>query len=324
MMFENRQYDKPALVEYEGVLEKHRNKSPTADGTFFEWCRNNSEKYSSFHTMALALGLKGKTLEKLCERNGVTLVFDSKAKNTPKPYQNREWLYEQKIIMNKTNKEIALENGWTVRVVEKWVQLFKLGKRDFKKEKTLSSKQLSLIKGSVLGDGHIAHNNSFIVSHSEKQKEYLFWKYEVLKDLCSSPPSYYDKTKKYFSNGKEYDCLAFYRFNTRLLLCLKEIREASKASIINSLDEMGIAIWFLDDGNREPCNWRLCIAALNEEEKKVTINKFFEMGIASHLCKDTRYLFLPAKGTKVIDEIILNNIPNNIDVVRDKVLNKRR
>ena len=323
-MFENRQYNKPATIEYEGILEKHRNKSPTANREFFEWCKKESSNYSSYHTFGRALGLQRRTFERLCQKNGVELVFDPRAKNTPKPYRNKEWLRNQKITLNKSNTEIAEEFGWTERVVAKWVQLFGLGLRDYKAQKSLSPLQVSLIKGSVLGDGHIAANNSFIVSHAESQKDYLFWKYDILKDACSSPPSYYSKKKKRFSKEKEYECQPSYRFNTRLLDCLGKIKTIPKIDIISLLDDFGMAIWFLDDGNREPCSWRLCVAALTREERQETIAMLERKGIFSHLCKDERYLFVPAEGSRKIDEIILSNVPNNIDIIKTKILSKRR
>lgn len=323
-MFENRQYNRPSKIEYEGVLEKHRNKPPTADDKFLSWCVKESKKYESYYDMGEQLGLDGRAFKKLCNRNDIELTFNPKAKTTPKPYQNKDWLYNQKITLGKSNKEIADEFGWTKRVIEKWVQFFGFGLRDFKKQKTLSPLQLSLIKGSILGDGHIADNNSFIVSHAEDQKEYLFWKYEVLKDVCSSPPTYYQGQKKYFSGSKAYDCKPWYRFNTRLLNCLKSIKSTPKIEIISDLDDLGIAIWFLDDGNREECNWRLCFAALGDKEKEKTIEILGQRRISSHLCKDTRYLFVNAEGSRKLDELILNNIPNELDIVKAKIFDKRR
>lgn len=87
---------------------------------------------------------------------GVILQFDPKAHNTPKLYQNYDWLYEQAILLNKTNKQIAEENGWTSRVVMKWVDLYGLHKRNYKKLKSLNFVQREIIIGSILGDGHIA------------------------------------------------------------------------------------------------------------------------------------------------------------------------
>lgn len=323
-MFESRQYNRPSKIEYEGVLEKHGNKSPTADSKFLNWCAKESEKYESYYDMGEQLGLDGRAFKKLCNRNGVELVFNPKARTTPKLYQNKDWLYNQKIILGKSNGEIADEFGWTKRVIEKWVQLFCLGARDFKKEKTLSPLQISLIKGSILGDGHIAENNSFIVSHAEDQKEYLFWKYEILKDVCSSPPAYYQGQKKYFLGDRVYDCKPWYRFNTRLLNCLGNIKNIPKTKIISDLDDLGVAIWFLDDGNREECNWRLCFAALGNEEKEKTIEALERRGIFSHLCKDTRYLFVNAEGSRKLDEIILRNVPKELDIIRTKIFDKRR
>ena len=101
-------------------------------------------------------------------------------------------------------------------------------------------------------------------------------------------------------------------------------KSGRRVEIISDLDDLGVAIWFLDDGNREECNWRLCFAALDGEEKEKTIEILGQRGISSHLCKDTRYLFVNAEGSRKLDEIILNNIPNELDIVKAKIFDKRR
>lgn len=44
-------YNKPALVEYDGILQKNRNKRPTCDQAFLDWCKENSIKFSSYEDM---------------------------------------------------------------------------------------------------------------------------------------------------------------------------------------------------------------------------------------------------------------------------------
>ena len=57
--------------------------------------------------------------------------------------------------------------------------------RDYK----LSPEEVGLIIGTVLGDGHLSYSPErdeafLIIMHSEKQKEYVYHKYEKLKKLC--------------------------------------------------------------------------------------------------------------------------------------------
>ena len=57
----------------------------------------------------------------------------------------------------------------------------------------LNQKQKSLIIGSILGDGYVriikGRRNAFLeINHSAKMKEYVDWKYEILKNIVISPP----------------------------------------------------------------------------------------------------------------------------------------
>ena len=58
---------------------------------------------------------------------------------------------------------------------------------------SLSQLQKSVIIGSILGDGYIrilpGRSEAFLeINHSIKAKEYVDWKYSVLRNICQSPP----------------------------------------------------------------------------------------------------------------------------------------
>ncbi len=57
------------------------------------------------------------------------------------------------------------------------------------------------------------------------ETDYVFWKYDKLKDLCSAPPKYYEATYTSFGTNKQYLCKPYYRFETRIINQLKEIRD---------------------------------------------------------------------------------------------------
>src|SRR3989344_3230513 len=64
-------------------------------------------------------------------------------------------------------------------------------------QSSFPSHQLDVIIGSLLGDARLecrskgiraSYTARFRVHHGEKQKEYVWWKYEILKDLVSKEP----------------------------------------------------------------------------------------------------------------------------------------
>lgn len=320
MGYESREYNKPAEIEYEGTLTKNRNQRPTCDQAFLDWCMANAEKFTAYDGMGRKLGLKGSTFKRLMQDHGIELKFGTHSKMAPKPYQNYDWLFNQIVTLNKSIQQVAEENGWTVRVVTKWTGLLGINRRTFKDLKEISDKQRDLIKFSLLGDGCISEGGYFIVSHSEKQKDYLYWKFDMLKDLCSHEPTWYDGADREI-NGKVYYCRPYYRFNTRRLTELEEIRNIPVIQLIDELNEFGLSIWVLDDGSRGPY-WELCVASYTDEEKEHILNKLHIMGLTSASLAncDNRYLRLNANDSRTLDSIILRNISNDLDIIKDKIL----
>lgn len=242
-------------------------------------------------------------------------------------YQDYEWCYQKYIIEGKSHIEMAKEANCSLRVIQKWCsEKHKLNKRTFKENKRLSDKQRELIMFSLLGDGHIDKRETqpiFIISHAENQKDYLYWKYDILKDLCQSEPMYYSECYSTFSTGEQYLCKPHYRFGTRIINDLIPIREMSKSEIINQLNEFGICIHLLDDGSRSNSNWQVCVADFNELDKELYIKKCKEdLSLNCHTLKDDRYIQFDAISSRKIDELILSYLPNDLDIVKYKIIDK--
>ena len=241
-------------------------------------------------------------------------------------YQEYDWCYQKFIIEGLNHDQMAEEVGCTKRVIEKWCcEKHRLTQKYRQKNKQLNGMQKDLIIGSMLGDGHIDKRESqpiFIVSHAENQKDYLYWKYEILKDLCNIPPTYQDGGKVEFKgNPKEYIKQGSYRVCTRIYNSLLPFREMNKKELINSLNAFSLSIWLLDDGYRSGSNWSICIASFSEEEKLYAIkslkNKF---NLDSYILEsDNRYLNFRAKESRILDDIVLGLIPNNLDIVEYKI-----
>lgn len=135
------------------------------------------------------------------------------------------------------------------------------------------NKNRSAIYGMLLGDATIpaAHGRNTLlqVSHSEKQRDYVFYKYGLLSSI-SYPPTHGD-----YSSGKVW------KFHTvrdvewqrvwsvfhegsavRDRAGKKYIPKVVNRKILDALDDLGVALWWMDDGhtsfwwNNETLQWR--------------------------------------------------------------------
>lgn len=239
-------------------------------------------------------------------------------------YRNRNWCYEKYILEGLSHQEMADLCGASKRVIEKWCStIFGYNNRSFALLKKLSPEQKSLIMFGALGDGHITNKKYkpiYIESHAANEKDYLYWKYGILKDICLHPPKEYAPKKEY-SGVPIKSPQRSYRLHTRVVNELGNIRDMSKTDIISQLDEFGLSIHILDDGHRARSNWELCLAALDAEEIDLYCRILQEkLGLYGYQKKDNRYIVFDAVSSRNIDQMILENVPNDLDIVQRKII----
>ena len=160
-----------------------------------------------------------------------------------------------------------------------------------KKEMQLTLLQRSFIFGSMLGDatmrvGIKARNANFKIDHCLEQKEYMFWKYRILKNLVLIPPRLSYRTTK---EGVRYK--KSWWFRTLRHPVLTEIynqfyttdgyhcgRKIVPDSLIDIMNPFVMAVWVMDDGsyNQEKIDISTHSFTLKEIEKLCSIikNKF--------------------------------------------------
>ncbi len=146
------------------------------------------------------------------------------------------------------------------------------------KDIPLTNLQRQMLLGSLLGDACVWRAkptfNSYIkIDHSARQKEYVWWKYEMLKNIVSAPPRECNTSGNSFE-GNFRAC----RFATRSLPCITELHElvGKKKEITQKwLDEINhpiaLATWLMDDGccsPNGPYGYRIkfCTGNRNAEE----------------------------------------------------------
>ena len=178
---------------------------------------------------------------------------------------------------------------------------------------SLTQLQKSLIVGSILGDGYMrivpGRKDAFLeVNHSYQAKEYVDWKYSMLKDIAGSQP----KIRK--GNGKRIA----YRFYTRQH---PEITELSRRfyqdgkKIIPpclALDPIVLAVWFMDDGSRcRGSDVYLNTQQFSCEDQQRLIENLQQLGVEARMNKDKTYQRL---------RILKSSLPKFRSLIRDHII----
>ena len=156
---------------------------------------------------------------------------------------------------------------------------------------SLTQFQRSVIIGSLLGDGHLrtfpGRSNALLeINHSYRQKEYVDWKYETLKNVSASPP------KARNSNGARIA----YRFHSKQLpefsefhaLFYKNGRKKIPAGLV--LDPIILAVWYMDDGSRcREADYYFNTQQYDIADQKKLIGLLHMRGLEANLNRDKIY-----------------------------------
>ena len=116
-----------------------------------------------------------------------------------------------------------------------------------------TKKSRNLILAMLLGDGTISNNNVFKLSHGYKQKEYLEWKINLLNKngIKNNGLKEYTSTCGYNLGSLVYysqmSIIPFIKVLRRIIY--KPKKNYANRKLLNRLDSLGLAIWYMDDGH---------------------------------------------------------------------------
>jgi len=134
------------------------------------------------------------------------------------------------------------------------------------RKKNFNHHQLELIIGSLLGDGHLAKTTrgfAFRVNHGIKQKNYVDWKYRIIKEFVNSTPCCY-KNLYYF---RTISHPAFKRLRERFYCGNKKILPNDQY-LKKYLTPFVLAVWIMDDGSRDGRQIRLNTQSFSKKENE--------------------------------------------------------
>lgn len=131
----------------------------------------------------------------------------------------------------------------------------------------------------ALGDGCIVKYGYLTIKHCIKQKEYILYKYRLIKILCNRAPI--EITNNNFKAIKlSTKCLDFLKLYRRVLY--PNNKKTLTRRILNKLNPLGIYLWYLDDGGMSKRKVKngyaikevMLNTGLNKKENQIIIDYF--------------------------------------------------
>ena len=120
--------------------------------------------------------------------------------------------------------------------------------------KTKFNKQSrNLLIGMLLGDGTISSNNVFKIARSEKQLDYLEWQIKQLNNFGVRNNGVKRYTSSFgYNKGQtvvytQLNIIPFVKTLRRIIY--KPTKTIANRKILNRLDALGVAMWYMDDGH---------------------------------------------------------------------------
>ncbi|MFH1720253.1 MAG: LAGLIDADG endonuclease [Patescibacteria group bacterium] len=155
---------------------------------------------------------------------------------------------------------------------------------------SLTQFQKSIIIGSLLGDGYLriisGRKDAFLeINHSFKQKDYVDWKYKMLKNIAGGRPRI----------RKNKGSRVAYRFYTKQLPELTDLlrmfyRNGKKFVPDLELDPIMLAVWFMDDGSKcRKSDVYLNTQQFDSKDHERIISSLYNLGLEARINKDKNY-----------------------------------
>lgn len=165
---------------------------------------------------------------------------------------------------------------------------------------SLTQLQKSFLIGTLLGDGYIrrvrGRRDAFLeVNHSFTQKEYVEWKYDLLKNLTKSEP----KIRK--GNGTRIAYRFFTKQHPEFTKMMDMFYKDGKKCVPDlKLDSISLAVWFMDDGSRcGKYNVYLNTQQFFKDDQYKLLKSLENLGLSASLNKDKHYYRIRFKKSSI-------------------------
>lgn len=213
-----------------------------------------------------------------------------------------------------------------------------VSKKSMHQPQAFSAWEEAVLFGSMLGDGHLRYrhqgrgNPHFVISHAEKQRDYLQWKVEQLGDLFLQPSfNVHADSDGHRSVHATSRCtpllVEFHRLFYGNVSSKKTITEEVLARVAeHDFRDAILAVWFGDDGYRSSGNGKSVGFVLGnlgaEEAYEHAASWFCSLGYEGTLhqhCghRTYRYFLLRVRAAHQFREVIGPYLPSSMQYKLD-------
>jgi len=180
----------------------------------------------------------------------------------------------------------------------------------------LTQKQKSILYGTILGDAYLQKtgkkNARIRLEHGKAQKDFLFWKVEMLSPLFQGKPKYLERINPI--TKKQY---CYWRHQSQTMPYLGKLRRIfypdGKKHIPKDLDKYitatALAVWYMDDGyyyGRDKCSY-LYLGNVSLEEAETVFHLLKEKFDILTIVKQKKKgyaLYFPPDQTRKLKKLI--------------------
>ena len=179
----------------------------------------------------------------------------------------------------------------------------------------ITQRQQDIIIGSILGDGYLDPKGEITrlcLKQSQEKREYVFWLYQELYDLCKSPPKQRKDNQQWYMSTRYSSELT----HMRSLFYQNGVKIIPKSITSLLHDPLSLAIWFMDDGTLD---WRIkdhyafrlttnCFSLFDNELLVSVLKKNFlvDATVQTTLIRGKKYprIHIGAKGRTRFKELV--------------------
>lgn len=174
----------------------------------------------------------------------------------------------------------------------------------------LDDKQRAMVVGTVLGDGCLIEtvskkNLRLQIDHCEAQREYVFWKHQILEPLVLTPPKFRAQTRSWRFRTISHPDLTdigrlFYQGRRRII-------PDDIESVLT--DPISLAVWFMDDGAKNRNDGLIlntqCFTKSDTRRLRDCLNKNFALNhVSLQADKNGWRLYIQKASTDRFTEIV--------------------
>lgn len=276
--------------------------------------RINKESFLSFYEK----GLNDVEISKQIGCSNAAITYFRQRLKLPKNFKYKKNFNEEEYLS-------LYNKGISDLQISKILKVGKDSLRNFRISKNLpvvefnyipSNIEVGVLIGTLLGDGTLRNpkwgNVSGSFSHCLKQEEYCKYKYNILKNLCTSISNYESKIDKRTNKSYKlvYVNLKANRFLTNIysLLYKNKIKYISK-EILEHFSEYSLAILYMDDGFKATSGGYYIATNCFSIEELILFSKFLKnkWNINTSIHRGNK-IYIKKESSKIFEKLISEHI----------------